>query len=212
MSFKITPLHKLALEYSNQAIDENKIMNDDITELFYKSLYMMVRDRYIIKINMNGDVRKGKSTCAIEIARRIHEIMESMNKASDKFSGKNIVRTENEFSKIVRNKTLNNTIIVIDEINRMDHTGENSSTEDSFLMSYYEIMASYYVHRITCSPKSESDPNCEIYIETVAIDKQKAETMCFCFYNLFKGGETTKILLGYIRIDVIPKIKQLIKI
>ena len=140
------------------------------------------------------------------------ELLNAIKNLGKEFTGENIVRTENEFSQIIRNKKLNNTIIVIDEINRMDHTGENTSTEDNFLMSYYEIMASYYVHRITCSPKGESDPNSEIYLETISINKQTGEILCHLYYNLFKGGDDQHIPLGYIRINATKTINNWKKI
>ena len=52
----------MALQYSTEIQEEQEILDTDITQEFYNSLDIMIKEGYLIKINMNGDVRTSKST------------------------------------------------------------------------------------------------------------------------------------------------------
>ena len=136
--FKANSLYVLAEKYRQELTDESEIEKNDVTILLENEEEEMIKNGEIIIEQINAKMRLGKSTMAIARAVRIFELLKKYNKRkqTDFFSMQNIARDDQEFAKIMRNPKTFNTIIVTDESNELEKTGENSSIESAMKKSY----------------------------------------------------------------------------
>lgn len=212
---KVSGLRKKAEELYLKPEDEKERQTKDQTKPFYKELKRMVFNGEIIHINVNGPVRSGKSTLIIELGRRILEMVNDHNKTNKEFTINNIARDQQEYSKKLRDHTLNNTVIVVDEWNALEEGGENATIEKQLLSNINDVQAVRYIHTIAASPSEEMNINSEIYLEVIPADKTGKgikPIRSLLYYNLYRGGQRFKILLGYIDTEVEELIKNWLKI
>jgi hypothetical protein len=197
--FKVNLFEKLALDNSNFIEDSNKVFEQvDLTPLFWNGIDFMIKNNELVNIQINAQVRKGKSTLGCAISEKISELLVKHKRKPKnwKFSIDNIVRSQQEYSDIMRKGNLSNDIILIDEFDAMDDTGENSSVEQKLREKMSDIFAGLYVHKVSCSPLEVIDKNADIFIEVIATNKQRRETLTHIYFNLLKDGIRRKIPIG----------------
>jgi hypothetical protein len=170
----------------------------------------MIKDGEIIIININAKMRLGKSTLAMGIGEYIFGLLQKYKKQpkSAKFTLQNIARDDQEFSKRMRDVTLQNTVMVTDESNELEQTGENVTVEQALKKVFSDVQAGRYVHRVCCSPKEMVDENADILLSVIAIDRKACITRSKLYYRFYEGGQQHTQLLGYVDIPVGHIIKE----
>jgi len=202
--FKTNSFYYYANEYRKNITEEEEIEKIDMTDVFYREVELMIKENELINIQINGRVRLGKSTEAIQIGLHIFELLKKagMRSKKDKFSIKNIARDDQEYSKIMRMEDTRFTVIVTDESNELEKGGENSSVEQQLQRVFSDVQAGRYVHRVSCAPKDIIDQNADIILEIVSVDKVKKVSHNKLYYRLAYGGSECIQLLGYVNIYV----------
>lgn len=212
MEIEVNTFYKYALEYIEKAVPDEEIRKIDMTELFWKEIEKEIESEELVSININAKVRMSKSTTALRIGQEIYGMIAKKYGRDDKFGMKNIARDQQEYSKIMRDPNTCFTLIVTDEMNDLELTGENVSIERAMNNVFSDVHAGRYVHRICCSPKEVGDNNADVFLEIVAVDKKRKITHANLFYKLYKGGGEIVQLIGHIEIYVGDLIKEWEKI
>lgn len=208
--FKVNTLAYIANEHIKKLTDESEIETQDLTDVFYAELDMMVKEGELIIINITGKVRLGKSTEAIALGWDIYELLKKhgQRKKHERFTIENIARDQLEYSQLMRNPEVHNTAMVIDESNELEKGGENSSAEASLLKVLSDVQAARYVHTVWCSPAEINNPNADILLEVQGIDKEKRVTHNKLYYRMYRGGQEVIQFIGYVNIPVGHVIKN----
>lgn len=215
MEFQTNSLYYYADKYLRETIGEDEILQKNRTRLFLTELENYIINKELIKITINGKVRSGKSTIGFKIGKIIQELLIKHKKTTQEFGMKNIARDQQEFSRKMTNPDLGFTVIVVDEINELEKGGENATTEFQLQKVFSDVQAGRYVHKVSISPKDDTDPNAEIILEVIAPDFKTGTTHCRIYYKLIRQGIEYKQLVGHVNIfvgDIIShwnKIKEL---
>lgn len=200
-----------AEKYMNDLTDSRELLNNDWTEMFFQEIQNMLKGGENVIITINGEVRLGKSTCAIQLGKQLFKYMQDNNltKHKDEFTIKNICRDDFEYSQRMKEETTSHTFLVIDEQDVMEQTGINSSVEQKLRQSFSDLRAAELVHRIFCTPKNIVDQNSRIILECKGKLKSKTKyvTLLALYYRIISGFQEHKQLLGHVKIDVTPLIK-----
>lgn len=159
-----------------------------------------IRKGEIIKMEIKGKMRLGKSTLGIALGIVIHKMIKKHHKdlAHNKgeFNMNNIARDEQEWSVKMREFNRIHDIIVTDEKNKMLGSGLNATVEQKQREVFSDEQASRYIHGIFISPQEELDANADIKLEVRNRDKGFIHTRVF--YKLQRDW----ILLGIADFDV----------
>lgn len=198
--FETNTLYHYANEYRKNITDENEIEKIDMTAILEAEEEEMIKRGEIIIENVNAKMRLGKSTLADARALRIFELLKKYKKQPKNavFGMKNIARDDQEFSKMMRDPKLGNTVIVTDESNELEQTGENVTVENALKRVFSDVQAGRYVHRVCCSPKETIDPNADILLSVIAVDHVKKVTRAKLYYRFYEGGQEFIQLLGFV--------------
>lgn len=202
--YKVSAFYHMAEKYRHKPTEADKIEILDITEIFLQELEEMIKNEELINININGQVRKGKSTAGIAIGQIIWNILQRNKKQSTnrQFGTNNIARDQIEYTRFMQNEDNRNTVIVVDESNALEKGGENVTVENQLRQVFSDVQAARYCHVIWCSPKDVLDDNSDIMLSVIAIDKKSKETICKLYYRYYEGGEEHIYVLGHVRIYV----------
>lgn len=193
---KINKLKKLAIDYAEITIENKDIRINDITEIFLDELKLIIKNEELINIQIIGQVTTGKSTLGMKLLKEINNILKKPTTL------KNICADQLEFGQKIKDKTINNMCIMIDEWNALSESGLNATVEQKFLRQFSEVQAQRYIHRIGCSPTTIIDELAEIIIDIIGIDKRNKTTTALISYKIFDAiGERTQ-LIGHIKINV----------
>lgn len=195
--YKTNKLFLKALRLIDGVRTDEEIAKDDITELFYDELMKIIENNELVNINVNGTVAKGKSTVAMALGQWILQ-----NHYGREIQIEDIARTQIEASKMMRNPKLHDTVVVIDEWDTMEEGGENATAERGLMKQMSDVHAQRNNHKISCSPKEDTDANADIYIEIIQANKKAKKTLCYVYFKIFKGGIEHKQIIGYIEVDV----------
>lgn len=202
--FEENTLYYYANKYRKHLVNEDEIEKIDMTNIFISELEEMIKRGEIVIININAMMRKGKSTLAMKIGKIIFDLLKKYGhrKKTEKFGMKNIARDHQEHSKMMRDPTTCFTVVVTDESNELEKTGENVTVEKALEQVFSDVQAGRYVHRVCCSPKETVDPNAEIFLDITSIDKETLTTHAKLRFRITEGGQSSMQLLGYVRISV----------
>lgn len=210
-TFETNRLYLMAREYIDKAVSNEEIRGVDVTDDFWIEVEEEIRNGEIVVIQLIAKPRMSKSTTGIYIGQEIHERQMKFGKIpenSPKFGIKNIARDQQEYSKLMRDPDTFNTVIVTDESNELEDTGENVTVERALNNSFSNVQAGRYVHRVNCSPRDLIDPNTDIILESISVDKKNKITHCYLYYRLFQGGVEYRQLVGYVDFDVSKLVKN----
>lgn len=189
-------------EYSRLGTSEEELLRFESTSLFIKEITKMIMNGELININLNAQVRKGKSTLGIVLAYIVLYILNRLGKSNEIFDMMNIARDQQEEAVRMRNPELFNSVIMTDEWNETEDTGENVTSEKALANTYSDVQAARYIHKIKCSPKDKPDKNADIIIEVIEAHKGYGVTHCRLYFDIIKQGFEHRQLLGYINIPV----------
>ena len=200
---KTNSFYVKAEKYRKILTDEEEIEKINMTEEFEREIRNMVKHKEIVIINMNGKMRTGKSTAAIAIAKDIiYDELRKQGKREEAFGMKNIARDEQEYSMKMRDHDMRNNVLVIDESNALEKTGENVTAEIALRRVISDVQAGRYVHTVWCSPRDTADSNADVLLYAVAMDKKRQITRCKLYYRYYQGVTEYTQLLGYIDVYV----------
>lgn len=202
--FKENTLRYWANFYATHITEEEEILKQDMTETLNEELEQHIIEGEIIKIAIVAKPRLGKSTVGIERGSFVFDLLKKHKQRSNKetFGMINIARDQQERSKILRNPKTQFTVLVTDEENELENTGENVSVERSFSRTMSDVQAGRYIHDIQISPKTITDPNTDIVLEAIAQDKPTHTTHCKLSYLIFRDGQTYWQTVGHVNIYV----------
>ena len=202
-SFLTNKFYYYAREYAENLTKDHEIRNINMTEEFWDEIEKEITNDELVNININAKVRMSKSTTGIYIGSEVFKLLlKHKKREGGKYGIYNIARDEQEYSKMMRDPNTAYTVIVTDEINQLEGTGENVTVERALNNVFSNIHAARYVHRVSCSPKDTADPNADIFLEVISVDRVKKITHAHLYYNMFKAGEEYLQLLGYVNFDV----------
>jgi len=202
--FKTGLFYVLANDYRKAITDEDKIEAIDMTASFFQELKIMIKSGEIIIININAKMRQGKSTTAMSVGYDIlsYLVEDKKQPKGTTFGMQHIARDDQEYSKRMRDPNLQNTVIVTDEQNELEHTGENVTVENALRKVFSDVQAGRYVHRVCCSPKEMVDDNADIMLSVIAVDRVNHINRCKLYYRFYEGGHQYVQLLGFVDINV----------
>lgn len=197
-------LRYYANKYVDSPTDNAIIRNHDVSKLFFNELKFMLMNKERINITMLGTTREGKSTQGIFLGNWINEqaVKLKVFPENKKFGINNIARSQSEMDKLMRDPTINNTVIVVDEFAESDETGENITVIQAIRNQISDVHAGRYVHQIWISPTEIMDKNSQIILQVETTDKKNCITMNWLWYKLFKANHYVMQLLGYVDINV----------
>ena len=160
-------LQKLAEEIVRYAIPIEEVMQIDLSSKILKELDREIKNKEIISLQINSKPRLGKSTLAILFGMFIDSLLKKykMKKDSIEFGVSNLARDQNERAKRMRNPDLMYDIIVTDESNALEDTGENATVEKAQREVFSDIQAGRYIHGIFVCPEGTMDKNSDIKLE-----------------------------------------------
>lgn len=197
--YKTNKFYWFAQQYADNLTKDSEIRNINVTNDFWEEIEQEIINDELVSININAKIRLGKSTTGISIGQKVFELLLKYKKRKDgEFGLKNIARDDQEFSKIMRDPKVCFTVIVTDEINDLENTGENVTVERALLNDFSNLQAGRYVHRISCSPYDTTDPNSDVFLEIISVDKKKKITHTHLYYRMLVGGNKYTQLLGYV--------------
>ena len=130
---------------------EEDLLKRDMTDKFLKELEREIKFKEIWKIQINGKMRMSKSTLGITFLRYGISLLNKyfpQETNSKEWSMKNIARDDQEYTKKMRNPDLMFDMILIDEENALEDTGENASIEKAQKEVSSNVQAGRYVHNL----------------------------------------------------------------
>lgn len=183
--------------YRTKPIEQNEIMKNDVTDLFWTEFFTMLKENEIVNMNINAPPGEGKSTVAMQIGNdgckyRFNREINLMD----------IDRDQQEYSIKMRDKKVQNTIRIIDEWNDLEATGENSTIERAMTNYFSDVMAQRKVHKISCSPSEMIDKNATIFLRVFSTDKVRKTTHCILGYRIYDQGVDYVQDIGVVSINV----------
>lgn len=206
--FRVSSLYYYANEYRKKLVDPNDVENTNMTEVFFLELKEIIKNLEILKLEIIGKMRLGKSTIAMALGVEVTKHIKQYHNPNAVFNMNNIARDQFEYSRKMMNQDLCHTVIVTDENSELDNTGENVTIERSLLKSYSNEHAARYVHNINCSPKGATDSNTDIVLQVISTDKVRMISHCKLYYRYPESDIDIPILLGYVNIDVSSVVKN----
>ena len=162
-----------ANNYRKYPTDETEIEKIDYTPKFLAEIEYMVKNGEIITININAKMRRGKSTLALMIALIIHKFLKKYLGIKEEFGIKNIAHDQSEYTEKMRNPETSFTVLMVDEENESENTGQDVSVINAQKEDFSNIHADRYVHTVRVSPRTISDTNADILLYIVGENKHK---------------------------------------
>ena len=111
ISFNTNSFYYYADKYIKEATSESETGNINRTRLFWNELQAHINNNELINITINGQVRLGKSTAGFAIGQKILEMLNKKQGTHKQFNMDNIARDQQEYSKMMRNPKLTQTMI-----------------------------------------------------------------------------------------------------
>lgn len=209
--WNVTAFYDSAIKYIDKPVDEEDIVVNDYTEMFFAELSEQLREGRILTINIGGNRREGKSTVGFFLLFWIHKELKKIGKIPkyEKVGLYNVARDQQEFSEKIVDPRLTHNVILTDEWNELENTGENVTVERALQKNFSDIQAVRYIHRVSCSPKDLVDENTDIILEVIPTVRDKSFiTKLRLYYRFLLGGDVRTQLIGHININVGEVIKN----
>jgi len=206
-TIKISYLEKLAYEFQDKQLTRDEILSNklggDLTKEFLNEIDRNLRVKEIIRMNVNGRTRTGKSLFASTITNYIN------SRLGNEMSLKYIALDQIAFGRKIKDKTIKNCCIQIDEYNAYGDTGVNATTESAWLSNFNEVQAKRNIHQLRCSP-ARDDAHSNMILQTIEKDEVNKKTKALLFYRINDPARwfNPPQLLGYVNIYVGDTLKQ----
>jgi hypothetical protein len=204
------------LQIKDKSLTLEEIMGNDLTNDFLESLKFRIKHGQLITITIRGETALGKSTLALYFKKFINDLLIKAKKREckdekerDKLEYYTILSDQIEAVRFFM-KDERNICILIDEYSTMSQSGENATTEQGLYLTYSDIFAQRFCHRIQCTPRAGSvfDTTSTYILDVQATDKKKGTTLAILYYNDPTSSRGIPFPLGYLRIDVNDLIKK----
>ena len=193
-------LQMYAENLARHPTNEEETAQVNMTPLYFKEIEREIANGEIVKQQINAKPRQAKSTEGIALAIWILNLVRKYypKECGDKqFSMSNIARDDQELAKMMRNPDLMFSIIMIDENNALEETGENATTEMAQKEVFSDVQAGRYVHNIYVCPEKVMDKNVDIKL--IIRNREKGLIHNYLYYKLPLVGW---VFLGYVDVDV----------
>lgn len=205
-------LQKIAEESVRYGIPIEETIKIDLSVTLLKELEREVKNGEIISLQINSKPRLGKSSLGIHLGMFIHSLLikYKMKPENSEFGIKNMARDQNEKIKKMRNPDLMYDVIVTDESNALEDTGENATVEKAQKDVFSDVQAGRYIHGIWICPEGTMDKNCDIKLEIRNKDKGLCHTRVYYFMksSYYYGW----VLIGIADFDMSKLISNWLKI
>lgn len=199
--YKQDALRNLAERYYSGDEDFDTIKKRNITELYKKQRKVYVKIKKKMSFNANGETSDGKSTLMA------HEVAEVNEELGRPMKADYILGNQQEYANWIRaNPNETNLMVQIDEHSDMAETGENATTEISWLREVSNIHAQTYIHTATCSPRDQPDRNAFLHFQIASMGE--GWTQAYVYYNLLIAGASHLQIIGHVNIDVRKTLQQ----
>lgn len=206
----VDALKKLYLELKEKLIRPEEI-TEDITPIFWKGIRDKLEKKEQLKIVIQGQTTKGKSTAGCYIKWCINKIIQDQKipttyTTEEETEYDLIASNQIEFMRIARREDLHQVCCLIDEFSDMARSGANATTEEHLLEWYNKVCAQKYLHLIFCTPGNDYNKYGIIILDILDVDKEKGITKLKCYYN--NPTDIRTQFLGYITIDITNILKK----
>lgn len=195
-SVRLGELRYLATLYSEAVVPESDIRKEDVTDYLRLEIERRISRRHLVNIQILGQVTDGKSTLMLKL---VSYILSCMGK---RLSLDNIAGDQVEGLRKIADPSFSETCVGIDEWNQLATTGLNSTTESAQYQYYSDVQAQRYVHKVACSPSTVVDPNADIILQVVSLDKELKRTHFLVSYRLVKPEQQLFQLVGLASVSV----------
>lgn len=195
---EINALEKIARDNSESTMTDEEIRKIEVTDILFQEIQETIKAKELINIQILGEVIHGKSTLALFWGDFVNMLL------GKEMTIKYIARDQIEFLRKTREEgeKYNHAAIVIDEFSSLGEVGANATTDEAALNHFSDLMAQLYLHRISCAPKTITDPNANIILEVINKDTKTKTTICLVYYRLFKVDREIIQLIGHANIYV----------
>lgn len=195
----------LYYDLKDKMIPETELLDQDITEVFWVSLFDKLENGEILVINTTGEVTVGKSTVAAVIRKEVNDyiINRGWNKHIDMRHTFYMDETEfiNGITAVTAIKEQHEKIMVqVDDRNSMGDGYLNATTDKQLFDTFSDMFAQQNISRIYCSPGENPDKNALIWLEVIGKNKEEKTTTCKLIYN--NVMERQQVTLGRVTFDV----------
>lgn len=190
MKVKISKIKFLALKlYESDKTDE-EIRKEDVSDLLLAEIEDKIYHKELLNISIIGEVTTGKSTLAIELMETVGDLINITPNMQ------NICGDQLEFLRTIKESKVKDTVIMIDEWNKLGESGYNATVEENLLTYYSEVQAQRYIHKISCSPSTIADKQSDLVLEVLSADKELKRTNFLLYYKVSKAGMEHMQLVG----------------
>lgn len=193
---RLNTLEKLAGDYAEKNMDINDIKGQDITAVLFAVLESIIKNKELINVAIVGYQTRGKSALAAFLMWWVNEYL-GIETTINHIAGDEI-----EFTRKVMEKEASHVAIMTDEINQLNKTGYNSTTEEAIQQWYSEVCAQYYVHRFACSPLRISDETSQIVLTMLERREETQEAICEVHYRILRAGTSLLQYVGRAKICI----------
>jgi len=205
-------LQMLAEKMFKYSLSNEEVLKNDLTVKLLKELEREVRNGEIISGQINAKPRMAKSTIAILLGKFIFELLKKYGykETDSEFSMDNMARDQGERAKKMREPERMHDIIVTDESNALEDTGENATVEKAQREVFSDVQAGRYIHGIFVCPEGTMDKNTDWKLEV----RNRSEGIVHCrvYYYMRSSMYYGWILIGVANFDVSALIKNWLKV
>jgi len=194
------------------SISNEEVLKNDLSIKILKELEREVKNKEIISGQINAKPRMAKSTVAILLGKFIFGLLQKYKyKEKDlNFSMDNMARDQGERAKKMREPERMHDIIVTDESNALENTGENSTVEKAQAEVFSDVQAGRYVHGLFVCPEGTMDKNTDWKLEIR--NKSNGMVHCRVYYYMRTSMYYGWVLIGIANFDVSKLIKNWLRV
>lgn len=195
----IDPLKYLYTIMKARMITEEEALTYNWTKVFWYNFKDKIENGEVIRVQIRGEVRTGKSSVGHKIKSEINKHLRKTGKQKKEVDEvQNTLMDQTEFVRFALQDQDKHQCVQIDEYNTMAEGGANATTEQQLLQTYGDMFASKYIHVVNCNPTQMRDTNSFIHLETIG----KAEGFTRCKLIYCNNTEGDMLTLGYVDIYV----------
>ena len=167
-----------------------------MTELFVEEIRQRVEKGNLVNVQIRGEQTSGKSLVGFVITMFINSLLKKKTEIWQ------ICPDQFDFLDRVKDMTIKNTCMLIDEWNELSTTGYNATTNQALLTQFNEVQAQRFIHKIACSPQKVVDQTSSIRLDVIDKNPKKKTTTCLVSYVLSRESIVFEQLVGHVEIDV----------
>lgn len=202
----------LYYEVRDRMIPEVDVLENDITDVVWETIYNKLSNNEIPILNCTGEVATGKSTVMAIIRYRVNNfIIANGYTQTPIIPRETFYMDETEFinsiNAIIGKKRQEDKIFIqIDDRNSMGEGYLNATTDRQLFDTFSDMFAQHNITRGYCSPSDSPDKNALIWLEVIGRNKEAMTTTCKVIYN--NVMEKQQLTVGRMVFDVSEVINE----